>query len=87
MEAKRNRGQRTDDIVPADSDFQARLKLLQEAAKDPAGAAEAKEYEFALLDALDAVDGDLDNAKDLLEHQEKAAAEAKAKAKEKGRSK
>ena len=36
-----------------------------------------------MLDAADAVDGDLDNAKDLLEQQEKAAAEAKAKAKEK----
>ena len=70
-------------IIQADGDFQAKLQTLKEAAKDPAAAAEAKEYEFAVLDAIDAVDGDLDNARDLLPQQEKAAAEAKAKAKEK----
>jgi hypothetical protein len=73
-------------IIEADSEFQAKLKTLQEAAKDPA-AAETKEYEYALLDAIDAVDGDLDNVRDLLPQQEKAAAEAKAKAKERGKSK
>jgi hypothetical protein len=70
-------------IVQADGEFQSTLGKLKESAKDPAAAAETKEYEFAVLDAADAVDGDLDNAKDLLEQQEKAAAEAKAKAKEK----
>jgi len=74
-------------IVQADGEFQVALEKLKEAAKDPAGAAEAKEYEFAVLDASDAVDGNLNNAKDLLEQQEKAAAEAKAKVKEKGKSK
>ena len=74
-------------IIQADGEFQAKLQTLKEAAKDPATAAEAKEYEFALLDAVDAVDGDLDNARDLLPQQEKAAAEAKAKAKEKGKGK
>jgi len=70
-------------IVQADSEFQVALGKLKESAKDPGNAAEAKEYEFAVLDAADAVDGNLDNAKDLLQEQEKAAAEAKAKAKEK----
>jgi len=70
------------EIIQADGEFQAKLQTLKEAAKDPA-TAEAKEYEFALLDAIDAVDGDLENARDLLPQQEKAAAEAKAKAKEK----
>ena len=70
-------------MVQADGEFQTTLQKLRESAKDPATAAEAKEYEFAVLDAADAVDGNLDNAKDLLQEQEKAAAEAKAKAKEK----
>jgi len=74
------------EIAKADSEFQATLAKLKESAKDPANAAEGKEYEFAVLDASDAVDGNLDNAKDLLQEQEKAAAEAKAKAKEKGKS-
>ena len=75
------------EIIQADGEFQTKLQPLKAAAKDPAAAAEAKEYEFALLDAIDAVDGDLDNARDLLPQQEKAAAEAKAKAKEKGKAK
>ena len=70
-------------MIQADGEFQATLGKLKESAKDPANAAEAKEYEFAMLDVADAVDGNLDNAKDLLQEQEKAAAEAKAKAKEK----
>lgn len=72
-------------MIQADGEFQTTLQKLRESAKDPARAAEAKEYEFAVLDASDAVDGNLDNAKDLLQEQEKAAAEAKAK--QKGKSK
>ncbi len=75
------------EIIQTDSEFQLKLRTLKEAAKEPAAAAEAKEYEFALLDATDAVDGDLDNACELLAQQEKAAAEAKARAKQKGKSK
>jgi len=71
------------EIIQTDSEFQLKLRTLKEASKEPAAAAEAKEYEFALLDATDAVDGDLDNARELLAQQEKAAAEAKAKAKQK----
>ena len=74
------------EIIQSDSEFQLKLRTLKETAKDPA-AAEAKDYEFVLLDATDAVDGDLDNARDLLQQQEKAAAEAKARAKQKGKSK
>ena len=70
-------------IIQGDSEFQTKLVKLKEASKEPSAAAEAKDYEFAVLDASDAVDGDLENAKDLLVQQEKAAAEAKAKAKEK----
>jgi len=73
------------EMVHADGEFQTTLAKLKESAKDPANAAEGKEYEFAVLDASDAVDGNLDNAKDLLQEQEKAAAEAKAK--QKGKSK
>jgi hypothetical protein len=73
------------EIIQADSDFQLKLRTLQETSKDPAWAPEAKDYEFALLDAADAVDGDLDNARDLLQEQEKAAAEAKAAKKGKGK--
>jgi len=72
-------------IIEGDGEFQTKLKQMKEAAKEPAIATEAREYEFALLDAIDAVDGDLDNAKDLLPLQEKAAAEAKARAKERGK--
>jgi hypothetical protein len=71
------------EIVQTDSEFQQKLRALKEASKEPAAAIEARDYEYALLDAADAVDGDLDNARDLLAQQEKAAAEAKAKAKEK----
>jgi hypothetical protein len=75
------------EIIQAAGEFQSMLSKLKEAAKDPAVTPEAKEYEFAVLDATDTVDGDLDNAKELLEQQEKAAAEAKARAKEKAKSK
>jgi hypothetical protein len=75
------------EIIQADSEFQLKLRTLKETAKDPAAVAEAKDYEFALLDAIDSVDGDLDNARDLLDQQEKAAAEAKAKTKQKGKDK
>ncbi len=75
------------EIIQSDSEFQLKLRTLTETAKEPAAAAEAKEYEFVLLDATDAVDGDLDNARDLLQQQQKAAAEAKARAKQKGKSK
>ena len=73
------------EIIQADSEFQLKLRTLVEAGKQPSAAAEAKNYEFALLDATDAVDGDLDNARELLDQQEKAAAEAKAKRKSKSK--
>ena len=73
------------EIIQANSDFQLKLRTLKETSKDSAYTAEAKEYEFALLDATDAVDGDLDNARELLQEQEKAAAEAKAAKKAKGK--
>jgi len=71
------------EIIQADSEFQVKLRMLKEASKEASAAREASDYEFALLDASDAVDGDLENARDLLEQQEKAAAEVKAKKKHK----
>lgn len=73
------------EIIQADRQFQVKLRTLKEASKEAPAVAETREYEFALLDAADAVDGDLDNARELLDQQEKAAAEAKAK--KKGKSK
>ena len=70
-------------VIQADTDFQLKLRALKEASADPKNAEEARDYEFAILDAVDAVAGDLENARDLLNLQEKAAAEAKAKAKQK----
>jgi len=75
------------EIIQADGEFQTKLQALKESAHEPTVAPEAKEYEFAVLDAIDAVDGDLENVKDLLPQQEKAAAEAAARAKAKGKSK
>ena len=73
------------EIIQADSDFQLKLRTLKETSNEPAWASEAKDYEFVLLDATDAVDGNLDNARELLQEQEKAAAEAKAAKKGKGK--
>ena len=72
------------EIIQTDSQFQETLRALKE--PNQQASAEAGEYEFALLDAIDAVDGDLDNARELLPEQEKAAAEAKARAKERSKS-
>jgi len=74
------------EIIQSDGEFQLKLGALKDANKEAEATPETKEYEFALLDATDAVDGDLENARDLLVQQEKAAAEAKARAKEKGKS-
>lgn len=73
------------EIIQADSEFQLKLRALKETSRDSAFAGEMKDYEFALLDATDTVDGDLDNARELLQEQEKAAAEAKAAKKAKGK--
>jgi hypothetical protein len=73
------------EVIQTDSEFQSKLRTLKETSKEPAATAEAKDYEFALLDATDAVDGDLENARDLLAQQEKAAAEAKARRKGKNK--
>jgi hypothetical protein len=46
-------------IIEADVEFQAKLRALKDAAN--ANAAEAKEYEFLLTDALDTVDSSVDD--------------------------
>lgn len=70
------------DVIEADSEFQAKLRALKESAKD-----ESRDYGFVLQDSLDAVNSNLDSARELLDQQEaafKAAKEAeKAKNKKK----
>lgn len=74
------------EIIEADGEFQAKLQALKEPDQGLTVVPNAKDYEFAVLDAIDAVDGDLENVKDLLPQQEKAAAEAAARAKAKSKS-
>jgi hypothetical protein len=46
-------------IIEADTEFQAKLRALKNSAN--ADAAEAKQYEFLLTDALDTVDSSADD--------------------------
>ncbi len=83
--------QRKDDIhkavgqvITADSEFQLKLRALKEAAAtDPKVAQEAKDYEFALQDAMDAVDSNLQDSRDLLDQIAKEKQEAKEATKKK----
>ena len=58
-------------IIEADTEFQAKLRALKDAADVPA--AEANTYEFALTNALETVDNSVQDHKQLLEDQEDAA--------------
>jgi hypothetical protein len=58
-------------ILDADSEFQAKLLALKEAANVPAD--EAKQYEFVLTNALDTLDSSADDHRRLLTEQEDAA--------------
>jgi hypothetical protein len=58
-------------IIDADSEFQAKLLALKEAADVPAG--EAKQYEFVLTNALDTLDSSAGDHRKLLTEQEEAA--------------
>jgi hypothetical protein len=62
-------------VIEADTEFQAKLRALKDAADVPA--AEAKEYEFVLTNALDALDTSADDHRKLLTDQEEAAKQKK----------
>jgi hypothetical protein len=58
-------------IIEADTEFQAKLRALKDAANVPAP--EASAYEFVLTNALETVDTSAEDHKKLLEDQEDAA--------------
>jgi len=71
-------------VIEGDSDFQLKLRTLKEAtASDPETANEAKDYEFVLTDATEAVNGNLDNSREVLQKQIAAFEAAKEQAKKK----
>lgn len=58
-------------IIDADTEFQAKLRALKDAADVPAE--ESKEYEFSLTTALDTVDSSVEEHRKLLVEQDEAA--------------
>ena len=58
-------------VIDADTEFQAKLRALKDAADVPP--AEAQQYEFVLTNALDTVDSSTDDHKKLLTEQEDLA--------------
>ena len=61
------------DVISMDGDFTARLGALKQQASAPAQAAEFKEFQFILDDALDSVKSNNELAHDLLQEQNEAA--------------
>lgn len=70
-------------VIIALSDFQLKLRALKEAAADPKNAAEARQYEFSLQDAVEAVDSAEKDSRDLLDQLAKEKQQAKEAEKEK----
>jgi hypothetical protein len=58
-------------VIDADTEFQARLRALKSSADTNKN--EAKEYDFLLTNVLDAVDGGVQDHRQLLNEQEEAA--------------
>ncbi len=58
-------------VIDADTEFQAKLRALKDAADVPPQ--EASQYEFVLTNALETVDSSTDDHRKLLEDQEEAA--------------
>jgi hypothetical protein len=58
-------------VIDADTEFQAKLRALKDAADVPAE--EAKQYEFVLTNALDTLDTSAEDHRKLLAEQEEAA--------------
>jgi hypothetical protein len=72
-------------VIDADTEFQAKLRALKDAADVPA--AESKEYEFSLSTALDTVDSSVEDHRKLLAEQEEAAKHKKKSDTKQGESK
>ena len=70
-------------VIEGDTDFQLKLRTLKDASSAPEVAKEAKDYEFVLTDATEAVDSDLDDSRAVLEKQNAAFEAAKEQAKKK----
>lgn len=58
-------------VIDADTEFQAKLRALKDAAD--VSAAEAQEYEFVLTNAIDSVDSSMEDHKKLLSEQDELA--------------
>src|SRR5277367_6810900 len=58
-------------VIEADTEFQARLRALKSSADANKG--EAKQYDFLLANVLDAIDGGVQDHRQLLSEQEEAA--------------
>jgi hypothetical protein len=65
-------------VIEADTEFQAKLRALKDAADVPPE--EAKQYEFVLSNALDTLDTSAEDHRKLLADQEEAAKNRKLKA-------
>jgi hypothetical protein len=66
------------DVIETETSIQLKLRTLQETAQASAAAkAEARDYQFVLEDALEAVEGALDNARSVLEEQGREVQAAK----------
>lgn len=62
-------------VIEADTEFQSKLRAIKDsAAVTPV---QAKAYEFVLADAIDAVDGNIQDHRDLLTEQEELAKQKK----------
>ena len=66
------------EIIEMDTEFQVKLRAIREATDD-AATKEMKDYQFALQDAIEAVNQSADNARDVMEEQNKLAKEKKFK--------
>src|SRR5579872_4313298 len=71
-------------IIDADTEFQAKLRALKDAADVPAE--EAKQYEFVLTNALDTLDSSAEDHRKLLAEQQEAGKHRKFETKASGKS-
>jgi hypothetical protein len=69
-------------VIEADTEFQAKLRALRDAAEVPKG--EASQYEFVLSNALETLDTSADDHHRILEDQEEAAKHKKLNTAAKG---
>jgi len=72
------------EVIEADSEFQLKLRTIKQQGPGSGGAGnEASAYDFALQNAIDSVNSNLDDSRQLLQQQETAFKEAKEKGKKK----